>query len=92
MIKLFKKTNEFATPYTIKNTLKYSDNKTKASFFIMGLGNILRKQVVKGIMFLGIQLSYILFMIFKGIQFIIGILHYRCYRCFSCDGSRCPAY
>lgn len=73
MIKLFKKTNEFATPYTIKNTLKYSDNKTKASFFIMGLGNILRKQVVKGIMFLGIQLSYILFMIFKGIQFIIDL-------------------
>ena len=36
---------------------------TKASFFILGLGNLLNKQLVRGIVFLGIEIAYFAYMI-----------------------------
>lgn len=73
-MKLFKKKPDlFPTPYTFQNALKYGDKKTKSSFFIMGMGNILRKQYGKGALFLVSQLTYILFMIFSGINCIMAL-------------------
>lgn len=39
---------------------------TKASYFIMGLGNATRGQVIKGIIFFSIEVAYIAFMVFFG--------------------------
>ncbi len=39
---------------------------TKLSYFIMGLGNIFRGQIVKGVAFLAIEVLYILFMVSFG--------------------------
>ena len=49
-----KRVSEFATEYTLANAAKKGDIVTKLSFLIMGLGNIVHKQVVKGLMFLGV--------------------------------------
>lgn len=43
---------------------------TKISYFIMGFGNICRGQVIKGIMFLLIEVGYIFFMVFFGADYL----------------------
>lgn len=43
---------------------------TKLSYFIMGLGNLLRGQILKGLAFLSIEVGYILFMVFFGAEYI----------------------
>ncbi len=42
------------------------DVKTKISFFIMGFGNLARGQIIRGILFLGVQVGYIFYMINMG--------------------------
>lgn len=59
-----KRVSEFATEYTLANAAKKGDIVTKLSFLIMGLGNIVHKQVVKGLMFLGVEVLYIWFLQF----------------------------
>ena len=44
---------------------------TKLSYVIMGLGNVCRGQVVKGIIFFAIEALYIAFMIFFGANFLV---------------------
>ena len=61
-----KRVSEFATEYTLANAAKKGDIVTKLSFLIMGLGNIVHKQVVKGLMFLGVEVLYIWFMVTSG--------------------------
>ena len=46
---------------------------TKLSFLISGLGNIVRGQVLKGLMFLSMELGFIFYMILSGINFISQI-------------------
>ena len=41
---------------------------TRLSALILGLGNIAGKQIIKGILFLALEVSFICFMIFKGIN------------------------
>lgn len=41
---------------------------TRLSVLILGLGNIAGKQIIKGILFLALEVSFICFMIFKGIN------------------------
>lgn len=43
---------------------------TKLSYFIMGMGNFARGQIVKGIAFLALEVGYILFMVFFGGNFL----------------------
>ena len=43
------------------------DTVTKASLFVFGLGNILNKQVARGLAFLAIEIGYIVYMITFGI-------------------------
>lgn len=49
---------------------KKGDIITKISYFIMGFGCFCRKQVVKGLAYLAIQLGYIYFMITSGVYYI----------------------
>lgn len=62
-----KRVNEFPTPYTVMNAIKKGDVFTKVSLVIMGFGNIVHKQIGKGIMFLAVEIAYILFMIQSGV-------------------------
>lgn len=41
---------------------------TRLSAIILGLGNLAGKQIIKGILYLAIEVSFICFMIFKGIN------------------------
>lgn len=49
-----------------------SSSKTKASFFVMGLGQILYKQYIKGILYLLSEIGFILFFVLKGGELIYG--------------------
>lgn len=46
--------------------------RVKASMVLMGSGQLLQKQIVKGIIYLGILVSYVVFMILSGIEDICG--------------------
>lgn len=61
-----KRVNDFPTPYTFFNAVKKGDIITKLSMLIMGAGNIAHQQIIKGLIFLGIEISYIFFMIKTG--------------------------
>ncbi|MCI5492652.1 MAG: sugar ABC transporter permease [Lachnospiraceae bacterium] len=58
---------DFQTPYTLTNAVVKGNIITKLSLLIMGLGNICHKQIIKGLMFLAIEVGYIFFMIKSGI-------------------------
>ena len=47
-------------------TFVHGDWKTKVSYFIMGFGNIARKQVLRGLLFFLFQVVFILYMVFFG--------------------------
>ena len=47
-------------------TFVHGDWKTKVSFFIMGFGNISRKQVLRGLLFLFFEIIFILYLVFFG--------------------------
>jgi len=63
-----KRVNEFKTPYTVSNAIKDGSVVTKLSFLVMGLGNLYYKQIVKGLLFLAMEIGYILFMVKSGIH------------------------
>lgn len=64
---IFKKQiNDFPTPYTVKAAVTKGGIETKLSMLVMGLGNIAHKQLLKGILFLTLQIIYIVFMITNG--------------------------
>ncbi|RSX53392.1 sugar ABC transporter permease [Bifidobacterium dolichotidis] len=54
------------SPYTLKNALTKGDVWTKLSILVFGLGNIMRKQIVKGLLLFAGEVLFILFMIFSG--------------------------
>lgn len=54
--------------YVIFQILIHGDWATKLSFLIMGISNIVRGQLIKGIIFLSIQCSFIYFFVLNGIQ------------------------
>lgn len=63
-----KRISEFASPYTMGAALKKGNLATKLSFIIMGAGNILHGQIVKGLFYLAIQISFIMYMIRSGLN------------------------
>ena len=63
-----KKSNFVLDP--IKDAWRDGDSMTKASFFVMGLSNIVRKQIVKGLLFLGAELGFLIFMITAGFAYL----------------------
>ncbi len=62
-----KRGKDFATPYTLGAALKKGDIATKLSFIILGAGNIIYRQFVKGLLFLAVEIAYIVFMVKNGI-------------------------
>jgi arabinogalactan oligomer/maltooligosaccharide transport system permease protein len=67
--KLFsQRVNEFPTEFTVTNAWKKGDIKTKLSFIVMGLGEILNHQYIKGLMYLLIEIAFFAFMFSTGIH------------------------
>ena len=50
MASLKKRAKEFETPYPVTKAITKGDAVTKLSMFVMGLGNLAHKQIVKGIL------------------------------------------
>lgn len=61
-----KKKTKVDDPYALKKAFTKGDLFTKLSVIICGFGCIMRKQVVKGILMLLIEVGYILFMVNSG--------------------------
>ncbi len=59
---------EFLSPYTFQNAIRKGDIITRLSIIIMGLGNIMKKQFVKGILFLASEILFIYFIFGTGIE------------------------
>lgn len=68
MASLKKRAKEFETPYPVTKAITKGDALTKLSMLVMGLGNLAHKQIVKGILFLAVEIAYLLFMIEGGIN------------------------
>lgn len=62
-----KRVKEFDTPYTVRAAAKEGNAVTRLSMLIMGLGNLAHKQIIKGLLYLAIEVAYILFMVQSGI-------------------------
>lgn len=69
--KIMNTTKTKINQYTIYFTK--GDSATKLSVLIMGYGNFTKGQMVKGIVYLTLQISFILFMIVRGINYIAGL-------------------
>lgn len=61
---------EFSTPDTLRGAVKHGDWGTRLSLIICGVGNIFHGQVVKGLLFLLIELVFVWFMAAYGISCI----------------------
>ena len=51
----------------LKDAWEYGDLWTRLSFLVLGAGNIARKQIVKGIIYLAMELGFIFYMIMFGV-------------------------
>lgn len=70
MLKLKKKVNQFPTPYTCMRAIKEGGIETKLSMILMGFGNFVHKQKIKGLLYLALEVVYIVFMAVNGIHFL----------------------
>lgn len=70
MLKRKKKENQFPTPYTCMNAIRKGGMETKMSMFLMGLGNMVHKQKIKGLLYLAVEAAYLTFMFVSGIGMI----------------------
>lgn len=69
-----KHVKDFQTPYTVANACKKGDLYTKLGLVILGSGNLARKQIVKGILFLLVEIGYLAFMAMKGVNHIYHLI------------------
>ena len=58
---------------TIAQCFNRGNTLTKLSFFVFGLGNILNKQIVRGLVFLAIEVAYIVYMVTFGFGTLVGL-------------------
>lgn len=68
------KTKKIKSRENIFSIFKNGDVFTKLSFLIMGLGNIARKQFVKGLIYLVCEVGFIAFLISTGIERLQGLI------------------
>ena len=67
-MRIFKKrVNEFPTPYTCTRAIKEGGIETRLSMIVMGLGNFVHGQSIKGLLYLAVEAAYIVFMVLAGI-------------------------
>lgn len=57
----------------IGRAFKEGDTFTKASFFVMGLSNLVRGQIIKGLIFLSMELGFFFYLIMAGIPALAGL-------------------
>lgn len=62
------KKKEFENPYSLLDAVTKGGISTKLSMVVMGLGNIMHGQIVKGLAFLATEIAFIWFMIQSGIN------------------------
>ena len=67
---LRKRKSDFPTPYTCVKAVREGKIETKLSMVLMGFGNFVHKQKIKGLLFLAIEAAYLVFMAVNGIGFI----------------------
>lgn len=65
--------SEFSKEYSFTNALKKGDIFTKMSLLIMGAGNIARGQVIKGLLFLAMEVAFVYYMVTAGIGCIAAL-------------------
>lgn len=70
MLKLKKRVNPFSTPYTCMRAMKEGGIETKLSMVLMGFGNFMHRQKIKGLLYLAVEVAYIVFMAVNGVGFI----------------------
>ncbi|BDR52764.1 sugar ABC transporter permease [Bombiscardovia nodaiensis] len=58
------------SPYSAGNALKRGDLVTRLSFLVFGLGNLVRRQVVKGLIFLACEVGIIAYLATTGQQYL----------------------
>lgn len=68
------KTKKTKRKQNIVTIFRDGDLFTRLSFLIMGLGNIARKQIVKGLVYLGCEVGFIYFLITIGIARLQGLI------------------
>ena len=64
-----KHVNEFPTPYTCTAAIREGGMETKLSM-VLGFGNIMHKQKIKGLIYLAVEVAYVVFMVLNGIRFL----------------------
>lgn len=57
-----KRVNEFPTDYTCMKAVREGGVETRLSMLLMGFGNIVHKQFLKGLLFLAAEAAYLVFM------------------------------
>lgn len=70
MLKFKKRVNEFPTPYTCMRAVREGGVETKLSMVLMGFGNIIHKQKIKGLLYLAVEGGYLVFMAVYGVGFL----------------------
>lgn len=65
-----KKAKEFSTAYSVTAALRQGGPETKLSMILMGLGNMVHKQIGKGLLFLALEAAYLVFMVTTGFHCI----------------------
>ncbi|MDD3277414.1 MAG: sugar ABC transporter permease [Lachnospiraceae bacterium] len=69
-----KRISEFESPYTVANAFKNGNFFTRLGMVLMGSGNFAGKQIVKGFLFLAIEVSYLMFMINSGFDHLYHLV------------------
>ena len=65
-----KRVNDFPTPYTCTRAIREGGLETKLSMILMGFGNIVHGQKIKGLLYLAVEVAYVVFMAVNGIGFL----------------------
>ena len=70
-MEIFKKrVNDFPTPYTCTKAIREGGLETKLSMVLMGLGNIVHGQKIKGLLYLAVEAAYFVFMVVNDVGFL----------------------
>ena len=65
--------DEFSKEYSFTNAMKKGDIFTRMSLLVMGAGNIARGQVIKGLLFLAMEVAFIYYMVTIGISCLAAL-------------------
>lgn len=60
--------------YTIRGAAGQGDALTRLSFLVLGAGNIARRQIAKGVLFLAVEIAYIAYMAVSGVPALANLV------------------